>query len=179
MEFEINKLLNLSYKGLCNYLKQKYGKVKGNYFLDPSCKVRNDAIKKEGLLIHHIYDIKYGNLKKFDRAKRTNFLYQKGENLVYCNMLEHLLLHVRMSIENNTFENIVEVMGSHYELERYKDFITEKTKEYKEDIDPKLHVLVDHYKEYLWLLDYSELIIENIHFPSMSVSNKDKTILDE
>lgn len=93
---EYNKIENLNYDEYCNYLKNKYGEVKGNYFLTESCKSKNSKITRtnEGLFIHHIKEDRKIKLSEYSFAIMSPFEYQIGENLVYCDYLEHLLLHI-------------------------------------------------------------------------------------
>lgn len=90
----------MSYDELCKYLIKKYGIVAGDYFLKENCISQNQKIKrgKEGLYIHHYYEKKYIMLCNTEWASKHNFEYQKGENLVYCNIFEHLLLHIKITL---------------------------------------------------------------------------------
>jgi hypothetical protein len=87
-----------SYKELCEILTKKYGIVDGNYFNTEECKSTNSKIKrgKEGLFIHHIQEKNHIMLCDSEYAKKLPFDYQKGYNLVYCNIFEHLLLHMKI-----------------------------------------------------------------------------------
>lgn len=97
---EIRKELALSYEELTGYLIKKYGPAKVDYFCTSSCRSRNNAVSrtKEGLLCHHIDEDKGGNLSKSDSAARQPFAWQKKERLVYCNYIEHLILHMKIAI---------------------------------------------------------------------------------
>lgn len=90
----------MSYDELCKYLIKKYGIVAGDYFLKENCISQNQKIKrgKEGLYIHHYYGKKYIMLCNTKWASKHSFEYQKGENLVYCNIFEHLLLHIKITL---------------------------------------------------------------------------------
>ncbi len=90
------KLMKMSYQELVSFLQQKYGKVNGDYFLDKECKKQNCSIKKgsEGLFIHHIDEDKAIMLAVSEYAINNPFDYQKANRLVYCNLLEHYLLHI-------------------------------------------------------------------------------------
>lgn len=95
---EIENLLTLTYDECCNYLKNKYGEIKDSYFCNETCKTRKQSIKrtKEGLYIHHIDEDKYPNLSNKKVAINSPFSCQNGDRLVYCNILEHLLLHIKI-----------------------------------------------------------------------------------
>lgn len=106
-EEEMTKQLQMSYKELCDYLTNKYGIVDGSFFCNDTCRSVNTKIKrgKEGLYIHHIKEDTHIMLSDPKYAKLWSFDYQKGTNLVYCNIFEHFLLHYKIVIEykiNNT-----------------------------------------------------------------------------
>lgn len=100
---DITKQIDLSYQEQLNYLKEKYGKPQGNYFLNESFKSVNSKIKRgsEGLYLHHDMewnpdDVYSHNLSIKDQAKLYPYSYQTSDYLTYCNLLEHLLLHVKI-----------------------------------------------------------------------------------
>lgn len=95
---EIEKLLAMNYESVCNYLKNKYGNVPKDYFLDKTITKKTQGITrgKEGLYIHHIDEDKTILLSTPEWAKKSPFDYQKANRLVYCNLLEHLVLHIKI-----------------------------------------------------------------------------------
>lgn len=97
---EIRKELSLSYEELAEYLIMKYGPAKVDYFCTSTCRSRNNAVSrtKEGLLCHHIDEDKGSNLSKSHSAATQPFSWQKKERLVYCNYIEHLILHIKIAI---------------------------------------------------------------------------------
>lgn len=97
-EKEFANQSNMKYAELVNYCKNKYGKVSGPYFCTPEMKSQNPKIKraKEGLIIHHIAEEKHIMLCNQEFAQQLPFELQQGENLVYCNKIEHLLLHMKI-----------------------------------------------------------------------------------
>lgn len=101
---EILYELSLPYNQLVYYLQDKYGIVQGNYFITPTCATKNKKImrSKEGLFCHHIKEDEGGNLSQPDIAKQFPYEWQCSYNLVYCNYLEHLILHMKVSIIQNT-----------------------------------------------------------------------------
>lgn len=98
-EEEFLKQCDMSYTELIAYCNEKYGIVPGNYFSTPECKGHNHKIArgKEGLYIHHIKEDTLIMLSASAFAKDAPWEYQLGENLVYCNIFEHLLLHMRIT----------------------------------------------------------------------------------
>ena len=93
--------LKMSYKDLVAHLLAKYGAAKGDYFLTESCRSKNNSISrgKEGLFCHHIDEDKAIMLSNPDFAARNPFEYQKANRLVYCDILEHLILHIKIAEE--------------------------------------------------------------------------------
>ena len=93
---EYEKLAVMKYDELCAYLLEKYGPVKGSYFINENCKSPNSKIKRssEGLFIHHIKENEFVQLNATQYAILMPFEYQIGENLLYCDIIENLLLHI-------------------------------------------------------------------------------------
>lgn len=97
---ELQKEMEMPYDELCEYLKRKYGSAICDYFSTPECKSRNPKIGRgnEGLYCHHIDEDKGGNLSGLAFASRQPFSWQKSDRLVYCNLIEHLLLHIKIAV---------------------------------------------------------------------------------
>ena len=95
---EILTEMGMNYEMLVGYLKEKYGAAKCDYFTNATCNTRSKRITrtKEGLFCHHIDEDKGYNLGDSNFANEQPYEYQKAERLVYCNYLEHLLLHIRI-----------------------------------------------------------------------------------
>ena len=111
---EYKKLLSLPYEDAVESLLQKYGPVIDDYFREKSYKrFFNDEIKSitegkysrtsEGLYCHHVFENKYYNLTNKDFCKEQNAPYEvhKKENLVYCDLIEHFILHILITKETN------------------------------------------------------------------------------
>ncbi len=96
-----NGLMAMSYDELVAFLLDKYGPVKGDYFATERCVSVTRFIKRsgEGLFIHHIDEDKIENLSNPNVARMSPPECQKADHLVYCNYLEHLLLHI-LIVEN-------------------------------------------------------------------------------
>lgn len=96
----------MPYSELCQYLISKYGNVNGSYFIDSNYDTVNTAIKRpaDGLYIHHIDENKYIQLTspEYIRLQQAPFKCQEKEHLVYCNWLEHIVLHYKIFIEYNS-----------------------------------------------------------------------------
>ena len=95
---DIEQLLKLDYLQAVNFLKNKYGICKYDYFCNEKCISKNKKASRsrEGLFLHHIDENKYANLSKEQIAIKHPYEVQKSDRLVYCNFLEHLLLHVKI-----------------------------------------------------------------------------------
>ncbi len=89
-----------SYDKLVNYLLNKYGPVPYDYF-DENYNSNGifNTRTDEGLEIHHIDENQYLFLSSPEKCKERNvpFECQKANRLVYCDKIEHLLLHIRIA----------------------------------------------------------------------------------
>lgn len=108
---ELNSILyEMTYNDYVNFLKKKYGVVPKDYFYvnrkGEFTKTGGISRGKDGLYIHHVYECYFLGLsdptmytlqclKPDDKLKDA----QKAENLVYCNLLEHLILHTKIGLE--------------------------------------------------------------------------------
>ncbi len=109
----IDKLLDLTYDELVIHLQNKYGIPKYSYFINDTYKSRNpkNTRTKEGLVIHHIDEDKAIMLSTVEYARLNPFEYQKADRLVYCNLIEHLLLHIKIVEYPNPNQNKNELCG--------------------------------------------------------------------
>ena len=108
---EYNKVKDLSYSKYCDYLQKKYGIPSKPYFNKNF--VKNTGITKtgEGLFLHHIKEDTAIMLYNKDFAKNNPYEFQLPENLVYCDYLEHLLLHIMICESPNPDANAGELVG--------------------------------------------------------------------
>lgn len=92
---------DFKYEQYVEYLINKYGEVPGDY-----CSAGfspNESIKRkqsDNLYIHHIREDKVAGLSDMKVAATAPFEYQQAKNLVYCNLLEHILLHIMIGEQN-------------------------------------------------------------------------------
>ena len=163
---EVNKELAMSYKELVNYLIKKYGKAQGDYFVNESCKTKNRNISrsKEGLLIHHIDEDKAIMLSDSRWAVNNPFEYQKADRLVYCNILEHLILHIKI-VEEPTPKGarLLEDEGIggavNFICPQLNDFYNGY--EYKRETDKiKFSLVADNFEDYINVLRYLRNIVK-------------------
>lgn len=98
MDINILKLLDLDYNQAVEFLLKKYGCAKYNYFHNEKCASENSKASrsKEGLFIHHIDEDTYLNLSDRKCAKEYPYEAQLANRLVYCNYLEHIILHIKI-----------------------------------------------------------------------------------
>ncbi len=107
-------LLNLTYQEAVQSLNEKHGAVLDNYYKEKSyAKFLNGDIKRitygnytktnEGLYCHHIMENEYENIsnRKFIAHYKYPYEYHHKENLVYCDLIEHLILHALITKETN------------------------------------------------------------------------------
>lgn len=91
---EYNKIKDLDYQKYCDYLQKKYGIGLDNYMTPGFTKIKGVTRTNEGLFVHHKSEDEGILLSYPNIAKRYPYEYQKKENLVYCDYLEHIYLHV-------------------------------------------------------------------------------------
>lgn len=137
---DIERMLELDYYDCVNILRRKYGDVADDYFYrEPFTGnlYENKDIKRtwNGLKIHHIDEDKEHNLSKHD-SWLSFPEYQKADRLIYCNLTEHLLLHIKIYELNrkrpslNGVFLLVRKINYHYSMKRFlKD---KEEKMYKE-----------------------------------------------
>ncbi|QQS86520.1 hypothetical protein I6J04_13290 (plasmid) [Staphylococcus carnosus] len=119
-------LLSLSYSDAVQSLIEKHGEVVDNYYKEKSYnKFLNGEIKriaygkytktKEGLYCHHIMENEYENISNNEYIAHYKYPYEyhHKENLVYCDLIEHLILHALITEETNGdrgFKGLVEFL---------------------------------------------------------------------
>ncbi len=165
-ETEYRKMLNSSYGVIVKYLLKKYGKAKHDYFKDTDCNQKNPLVSRaaEGLYCHHIDEDKAILLSNDNYAKANPFGYQKASRLVYCNLLEHLLLHVKIAAEpkaDGANENELQGIGGaiNFICKELNDIYAGK--EYKEEWRKKVADAVkDSFDDYILILKYLWQVVE-------------------
>ena len=90
---EYEKVKNFTYLEYCDYLQQKYGMGLCNYMSENWKKNSKVTRTKDGLYVHHKHEDHAIMLGNPEYAKKNPYEWQMKENLVYCDLLEHLLLH--------------------------------------------------------------------------------------
>lgn len=108
------ELITKSYQEVVQILLAEHGSVGYNYYVETSynkflsgeinsLSPKSDPMTKKGLYRHHIAEYKYQNISNTEDIKRFNYDYslQTKENLVYCDLVEHAILHYLISKETN------------------------------------------------------------------------------
>lgn len=100
---EYEKVKNLDYTDYCKYLQEKYGIGLGYYFTKSWNKNVKVTRTSEGLFVHHIFENIAPRLSKKEEAMYCPYEFQAPEVLVYCDFLEHLLLHILICEDPDTY----------------------------------------------------------------------------
>lgn len=107
-EYRIVEKFN--YSEYCDYLQEKYGIGLCDYMRPTWTKNSKISRTKEGLYAHHKYEDHAIMLSHPEYAQKNPYEWQKKENIVYCNLLEHLFLHILIcenpSADKNTNEKV-------------------------------------------------------------------------
>lgn len=107
-------LLNLTYEETVDSLKKKYGEVYDDYYREKSySRFLNGETKtiskgkysraKEGLYCHHVDENKFQDISSLEAIKDSRIPYesQVKDRLVYCDLIEHAILHVQITVESH------------------------------------------------------------------------------
>ena len=91
---EFEKVKEMTYVQYCDYLQEKYGIGRADYMTRAFNKNQKVSRTSEGLIAHHKAEDKMILLSTKAIAEKCPYEWQQKENIVYCDYLEHLLLHV-------------------------------------------------------------------------------------
>ncbi len=91
---EYQQVKDLTYLEYCDYLQGKYGIGLDDYMTKSYNEKRKCKRTSEGLFAHHKREDTAAKLSNKINAMIYPFEWQLKENIVYCDYLEHLLLHV-------------------------------------------------------------------------------------
>ena len=188
---EVKKQLNMTYNELVEYLLKKYGPSEYDYFLNESCKSKNKKASRssEGLYCHHIDEDKAIMLSNDKYAINNPYEYQKADRLVYCNALEHLILHIKIVEEpQNAQANPGEIQG----LGGVISFLCPQINDYYNGYEFKQPHLIkifslieNNFDDYIDILKYLLNIIESKPIYKLYVNKKslsvgwDRKIIDK
>lgn len=163
---EIKNQLKMTYDELVDYLLKKYGPAQYDYFCNESCKSKNSKVSRtnEGLYCHHIDENKAILLSNDKFAVNNPFEYQKANRLVYCNVLEHLILHIKI-VEEPKNENVnqMEIQG----IGGAVCFICPQINDYFNGYEFKQQYLINifslienNFNDYIYILEYFLDVVE-------------------
>lgn len=103
----ISQLISMNYFEMVEYLLKKYGKAQNDYIVwSKKCgeyrKNQKIARTKEGLQCHHIdeYTIPALSLSASRLFSEKELEHHKADKLVYADVIEHLLLHIKIYQES-------------------------------------------------------------------------------
>ena len=91
---EYNKIKNFTYQEYCDYLVKKYGPGLADYMTSSYNKNKKCSRTQDGLVVHHRYEDHAIMLSHKEFAMKNPFEWQQAKNMVYCDYLEHLFLHI-------------------------------------------------------------------------------------
>lgn len=94
---EYNLVKGLNYYDYCVYLQKKYGEAQYDYMTKTFNKNTKVTRTSEGLIAHHKMEIHMIMLSTKEIAEKCPFEWQQKQNIIYCDYLEHLLLHILIS----------------------------------------------------------------------------------
>lgn len=166
-------MLKTNYQDIVSALLKKYGSAKHNYFKDTACKIKNPLVTRtnEGLFCHHIDEDKAIMLCNDKFAVNNPFEYQKADRLVYCNLLEHLLLHVKIAENPSPDANENELPGIggaiNFICKDLNDIYSGKkfSDEWRKNVADKVK---DNFDDYIIILRYLWNIVEKIRSIKLS-----------
>lgn len=102
---------DFTYTEYCTYLQNKYGIAICDYMTKSWNKNNKISRTKEGLLAHHKFEDRAIMLSTKEYAMRNPFEWQHAENIVYCDYLEHLFLHILICEYPSPERNAREAVG--------------------------------------------------------------------
>ena len=108
---EYRKVQNYTYVEYCDYLQSKYGEGLCDYMTKSWNKNKKISRTKDGLYAHHKYEDHAILLSNPEYAKENPYEWQLRENIVYCNLLEHLFLHILICENPSKDKNENEKVG--------------------------------------------------------------------
>lgn len=108
---EYNKIKEYGYLEYCDYLQKKYGIGRGNFFTKSWNKNPKITRTSEGLFAHHKYEDHAIMLSNKEYAINNPYEWQLAKNIVYCDFLEHLYLHILICEYPAPTKNLNEAVG--------------------------------------------------------------------
>ena len=175
---EVKAQLKMTYNELVDYLLEKYGPAEYDYFRTEECKTKNPKVSRtnEGLYCHHIDEDKAIMLCNDKFAINNPFKYQKADRLVYCNALEHLILHIKIVEEpRNKDANKMELQGIGGAI----NFLCPQINDYYNGYEFKqqwlkniFSVIENNFDDYIDILRYFLAVVEKHPLYKLVISKK-------
>lgn len=164
---------NMSYEDYVQHLIKKYGAATCNYF-DENGKVIASRTWSDGLECHHIDEDKIPNLSD-DNAWKKYPQYQTADRLVYCNRIEHLILHAKIAKMNDKKNNLRGSIsyfrgGPELLIRRLNDAYTETPNDY--DWNSRVHFRVRKWLPlYVQVLKRIELDMKELGYSDADIDS--------
>lgn len=108
---EYEKVKKLTYLEYCDYLQKKYGIGLSDYMTKSWNKNPKVTRTKEGLIAHHKFEDHAILLADKDHAQQNPYEWQLAKNIIYCDYLEHLFLHILICENPSENQNKFEAVG--------------------------------------------------------------------
>lgn len=108
---EYLQVQNYDYLEYCDYLQNKYGLPICDYMTKAWNKSKRISRTKDGLYAHHKYEDHAILLSDPAHAIKNPYEWQLRENIVYCDLLEHLFLHILICENPSKDKNSKEDVG--------------------------------------------------------------------
>jgi hypothetical protein len=164
---EIKLELGFNYQQLVEYLLNKYGKCQFDYFTNESCRSKNSKVSRtaEGLICHHIDEDKAIMLSTDKYAINNPYSYQKADRLVYCNLFEHLILHIKIAEEpkaKNANSGELQGIGGaiNFLVPQINDFYNGFVFTQNHVIN-QMNLIKDNFEDYIAILKYLLKVTKN------------------
>lgn len=171
---DLKRQMAMDYGQLIEYLSKKYGPARYEYFISDDNLTKKRAVSRtaEGLKSHHVDENAISALNNFGFGSMYKYDHKRKERIVYCNLLEQLLLHIKIGqilyFENHNYmytdsplgELITEdVSGLTMQINRlYENKIGDSQWEQN-----CFDVIKDRYDEYIEILkQFQYFIVENV-----------------
>ena len=155
----VQEELAMSYDDYVQYLLRKYGTVPYDYFVNSDCKTKNikNTRTRDGLFCHHIDEDKEIMLSNPEVARMCPFEYQKADRLVYCTILEHLILHIKIAEADKN--SSLGIGGAEMIWKQINGYYTiKKVNGWRK---PAFCVIDDKYDDYIFVMRYLRDVIAN------------------
>ena len=108
---EYNNVKNFTYLEYCDYLQKKYGIGLCDYMTKSWRKNPKVTRTKDGLIAHHKFEDHAIMLSNPEYAMDNPFEWQLAKNIVYCDYLEHLFLHILICENPSINKNPLKKLG--------------------------------------------------------------------